>query len=374
MAYPVVVRQHLLDHRQKIEKEGTARQHGDTLEKRGISVDDLLNPSRENHSKQIKYFNRVSFCLGRSTTAVRGNVVLRCNLIVMCLFLLFKINAGIKEKLLELGPKNAILITFSDEVFERPGVVWDTLLSKWIKENPPDGEDSISNARSMSALMSKEPVWSPENVARDLILSIEDQHNLYFFDSKFPLFGFMRDVTSNEKKHPQKLYLWQGEADAIAFSEVLEKYVIVEFKVVDNLSDYWQRKTDLCGKHLHQCLVYAKLLQLHMKLPYLPPSLIVIIHKVTGKEGYFALFEDYPQECKDKLDEYEWFTKQPSKRPLKIVNTDKLLHEKFRYVGDVVHVPDPQTKLSNIFGEDATVKDLLDSLGYDSLEIFRQEQ
>ena len=374
MAYPFVARQHLLDHRQKIEKEGTARQHGDTLEKRGISVDDLLNPSRENHSKKIKYFKRVSFCLGRSTTAVRGNVVLRCNLIVMCLFLLFKINAGIKEKLLELGPKNAILITFSDEVFERPGVVWDTLLSKWIKENPPDGEDSISNARSMSALMSKEPVWSPENVARDLILSIEDQHNLYFFDSKFPLFGFMRDVTSNEKKHPQKLYLWQGEADAIAFSEVLEKYVIVEFKVVDNLSDYWQRKTDLCGKHLHQCLVYAKLLQLHMKLPYLPPSLIVIIHKVTGKEGYFALFEDYPQECKDKLDEYEWFTKQPSKRPLKIVNTDKLLHEKFRYVGDVVHVPDPQTKLSNIFGEDATVKDLLDSLGYDSLEIFRQEQ
>ena len=56
------------------------------------------------------------------------------------------------------------------------------------------------------------------------------------------------------------------------------------------------------------------------------------------------------------------------------MNTDKLLHEKFRYVGDVVHVPDPQTKLSNIFGEDATVKDLLDSLGYDSLEIFRQEQ
>ena len=361
-------------HRQIIEEEGTARQHGDTLEKRGICVDDLLNPSRENHSKKIKYFKRVSFCLGRSTTAVRGNVVLRCNLIVMCLFLLFKINAGIKEKLLELGPKNAKLTTFSDEVFESPGVVWDTLLSKWIKENPPGGEDSISNARSMIALMSKVEVWSPKHVARDLILSIEEQHNLEVFDSKFPLFGFMRDVTSNEKKHPQKLYLWQGEADAIAFSEVLEKYVIVEFKVVDNLSDYWQRKTDLCGKHLHQCLVYAKLLQLHMNLPYLPPSLIVVIHKVTGKEGYFALFEDYPEECYEKLDEYEWFTEQPSKRPLKIASTDKLLHEKFRYVGDVVHVPDPQTKLSDIFGKYATVKDLLDSLGHDSLEIFRQEQ
>ena len=59
-------------HRQIIEEEGTARQHGDTLEKRGISVDDLLNPSRENHSKKIKYFSRVSFCLGRSTTSVRA--------------------------------------------------------------------------------------------------------------------------------------------------------------------------------------------------------------------------------------------------------------------------------------------------------------
>ena len=76
MAYSKA-RQDLLDRKQIIEKEGTARQHGDTLEKRGISVDDLLNPSRENHSKKIKYFNRVSFCLGRSTTAVRGNFVLR---------------------------------------------------------------------------------------------------------------------------------------------------------------------------------------------------------------------------------------------------------------------------------------------------------
>ena len=77
MAYFEDLFRKLQSHRQIIEEEGTARQHGDTLEKRGISVDDLLNPSRENHSKKIKYFNRVSFCLGRSTTAVRGNFVLR---------------------------------------------------------------------------------------------------------------------------------------------------------------------------------------------------------------------------------------------------------------------------------------------------------
>ena len=68
-----VSRQCVQDLRQEIEKEGTARQHGDTLEKRGISVDNLLNPSRENHSKKIKHFRgQVSFCLGRSTTVVKA--------------------------------------------------------------------------------------------------------------------------------------------------------------------------------------------------------------------------------------------------------------------------------------------------------------
>ena len=294
----------------------------------------------------------------------------------MCLFLLpLRISASIREKLLELGPKEATLKKFSDVVYERPGGVWDALLAKWIKKNRGDTDGSSTSSSNLSDQMSKLRLVSQEDViqervAQDLISSIEEQHKLYFYDSKFPLFGFMREVATNEKKHP-KLYLWQGEADAIAGSSELKKYVIVEFKVVDNLSDYWKRKTDLCGKHLHQCLVYAKLLQLHMNLPYLPPSLIVVIHKVTGKEGYFALFEGYPQECKDKLDEYEWFTKQPWKRPLRIVNTDNLLHENFRHGEGVV---DPHTKLSHILGEDATVKDLLGSLGYDSLLIFRQKQ
>ena len=204
----------------------------------------------------------------------------------MCLFLLpLKINKSIKEKLLEFGPKDAILITFSKEAYERPGGVWDALLAKWIKENRADlfsfSSVILSDKMSNLALWSGEK-FTPERLAQRLISFIESQHNLYFLESKFPLFGFMREVATNEKKHP-KLYLWQGEADAIAFSWDLSKYVIVEFKVVDNLSDYWESKTDLCGKHLRQCLVYAKLLQLQMNLPYLPPSLIVVIHKVTGK-------------------------------------------------------------------------------------------
>ena len=103
-----------------------------------------------------------------------------------------------------------------------------------------------------------------------------------------------------------------------------------------------------------------------MKLDYLPSSLIVIIHKVTGKEGYFALFKDYPQECYEKLDEYEWFTEQPSRRPLKIVNTDKLFVKNLNGKEGIFRA---NSELKNIFAPNATVKDLLDALGYDSLEL-----
>ena len=173
-----------------------------------------------------------------------------------------------------------------------------------------------------------------------------------------------------EEKHP-KLYLWQGVADAIAYSWNLNKYVVVDFKVVDNLLYYWQSKSDLCGKHLHQCLVYAKLLQMHMGLDYLPPSLIVAIDRITGNEGYFPLFQDYPDECKEKLDEYEWFTKQPPKRPLRIGNTEKLLHEDYKGKKQAIA---PDTPLQEIFQKEAKVKDLLDALGYDSLEIVEQHR
>ena len=206
----------------------------------------------------------------------------------------------------------------------------------------------------------------------ELIVAVEDvklqgEHDLSFLDSKFPLFGFMRD----SEKQP-KMYLWQGVADAIAYSRKLKKYVVVELKVVNNLSYYWEKKYDLCGKHLHQCLVYAKLLQLHMKLPYLPPSLIVVIHQATGKEVYFPLFKDYPDECKERLNEYEWFkTPRVKRRPLKIETTrlesKKLLCDQMNGVTGVsINLQEP---LREIFKETATVKDLLKALGYDSLEL-----
>ena len=105
-----------------------------------------------------------------------------------------------------------------------------------------------------------------------------------------------------------------------------------------------------------------------MGLDYLPPSLIVAIDRFTGMRAYFPLFEDYPEACYKKLDEYEWFTKQPPKRPLKIYNLEKLLNHPI--------CPNFQdTPLQQLFSSNATVKDLLDLLGYDDIEIVpRKEQ
>ena len=267
---------------------------------------------------------------------------------------------SIKQEFLVRGEINAEITEFSTTTYQRPGHEWDALLSNWIKRNRFPVHP-ISPSQTLQ-----------EKVAASLISNVELQHDLTFLYSKFPLFGFMREVAKDQKKHP-KLYLWQGEADAIAYSCTLEKYVIVDFKVVDNLLDYCEKKTDLCGKHLHQCLVYAKLLQLHMKLHYLPPCLIVVIHKVTGKEGYFALFKDYPEECYKKLDGYEWFIEQPPKRPLKIHNPEKLLDPIYIFNNDITR----DTLLKDLFfNSGATVKDLFeDLLGYDGIEIVpRKEQ
>ena len=149
--------------------------------------------------------------------------------------LALKINASIKQRLLEFGPKNEELTTFSHQGYHLPGGEWDRLLSKCIKQIFAGLVPFPSLTLNLVTQMSSLALWPPEHVARNLVFSIQRQHNLSFSESKFPLYGFMREVATNEKKH-SKLYLWQGEADAIAFSEVLEKYVIVEFKVVDNLS------------------------------------------------------------------------------------------------------------------------------------------
>ena len=273
-----------------------------------------------------------------------------------------QVNSSIKQKFLDCGAVNAGELTrFSNTSLGSPGHEWDALLSGCIKRKRSSVPLTLDSLSSFSLTHS-----SKQFAAADLISYVENRHKLTFLESKFPLYGFMREV-AKDQKNPSKLYLWQGEADAIAYSYLLHKCVIVDFKVVDNLLDYWQKKTDLCGKHLHQCLVYAKLLQLQMDLDDLPPVLIVAIDRFTGMNGYFPLFEDYPEECKKRLDEYEWFKGQPRKRhPLKIFNPEKLLNP---FIMSGFIAVSPKTTLQALFNGAATVEDLLDLLGCDSIEI-----
>ena len=351
-------------------------------------MDQLLNPSEEKDLKKIKYFHRVSFVLN----CVRVFMPLYSSRWVLTQFLLRLKNSKsiMRNFLVRGGTADAEPETFFKNGCIANGQKWDESFTDFIRESRDytkidssgpnssesnsgelDSGESNSGESDSGGSDSGEPD-SPiliDVAVKELVNTVEIKHNLRFLDKKFPLFGFMRDAATDTKNHP-KLYLWRGEADAIAYSRKLEKYVVVDVKVVNDLLSYCEKKT-VCGKHLHQCLLYAKLLKLHMGLEYLPPSLIVVIHQATGIEGYFPLFQDYPEECYEKLDRYEWFTEQPSKRPLRIVNTDKLLQEMHE---NRVGVFPPDTRLTDIFAMNATVKDLLDSLGYDSLEIFRQKQ
>ena len=85
----------------------------------------------------------------------------------------------------------------------------------------------------------------------------------------------------------------------------IERYVMVDWKVLDILNS-WEKNKNAFGKYHHQCLIYARLLQLHMDFDYLPHILIVPISSITGKDVYLALFWDYPEECKQAIESFKW--------------------------------------------------------------------
>ena len=83
----------------------------------------------------------------------------------------------------------------------------------------------------------------------------------------------------------------------------IERYVMVDWKVLDILNS-WEKNKNAFGKYHHQCLIYARLLQLHMDLDYLPHILIIPISSITGKDVYLALLWDYPEECKQAIESF----------------------------------------------------------------------
>ena len=198
-----------------------------------------------------------------------------------------------------------------------------------------------------------------------LLEKLSELFKIKFLDSHFPLHGYMY---SKMEKSP-KVYLWNGDADAVGWytdSSGNGRYVIVDWKVLDIL-EFWENNPDAYGKYLHQCLVYARLLQLHVELDYLPHILLVPINGMTGKEMHPALFCDYPEMCKAQIESFEWSDTLPEP-PKKISETSPLLKPSSQ-VGKVSE----KMPLTELFNEEATVSHLLEEFGWHSLEVTADE-
>ena len=193
-----------------------------------------------------------------------------------------------------------------------------------------------------------------------LLVEILKMFEVRFLDSHFPLYGYMY----NKTEESSKVYMWQGEADAIGWyqnSDGKGRYVIVTWKVLDIL-EFWTKNPDAYGKYLHQCLVYARLLQLHLELDYLPHILIVPIHGITGQDIHPGLFYDYPKKCKEVMEGFEWSTTLT--KPPQIIDGKRRPFNNVKK-GNV----DENMPLRDFFAKDAKVKDLLDAFGWKSFEV-----
>ena len=177
-------------------------------------------------------------------------------------------------------------------------------------------------------------------------------------DKHFPLYGYASDETDALPK----VHFWHGEADAVGWYKdpnmEIERHVIVDWKVLDILNS-WEKNKNAFGKYLHQCLICARLLQLHMDLDYLPHILIVPISSITGKDIYPALFWDYPEECKQAIESFKWSLTPP--KPTKDVRGQR----PFLTEGHV----DRSLPLRYFLDMDASAGELLDALGLASLKL-----
>ena len=114
--------------------------------------------------------------------------------------------------------------------------------------------------------------------------------------------------------------------------------------------------------YLHQGLVYARLLQLHMKLDYLPPILLVPISFRNGQDIQPGLFYDYPDECKEAVERDIWDTTLP-KPPL-------IIQPKMPFNPSLRDGPvNEEMLLKDLFADGAKVKDFLKFLEYNSLQV-----
>ena len=238
-----------------------------------------------------------------------------------------KKNGAERPKLLEIaGPRGT-----GAEL----GLNWDKLLSHYITNKPMEERD-----RQVGEAL--------EDALREIYPGIE------LLAAHFPLYGYMSDSKG-------KVYLWQGEVDAVGYYN--GEYLIVEWKLLDILN-YWTKEAETAyGAHLHQCLVYARLLQLHLQLSYRPKILIVPIHSLTGNQIHPGLFSDVPKQNKTVMSSYSWSVEMPGLLP-RLNSPESSVFKAGIEAGAV----NPETTLKELFRPEATVADLLKEIQHLKVE------
>lgn len=215
-----------------------------------------------------------------------------------------------------------------------------------------------------SAKVRKEPIEEKEDdlLAGQLIDKLEELYKITLLEADFQLHGHMYNKT---KKVPY-VYLWNSKADAIGWHKEKKKYVIIDYKIVDFAKPFWEIG-DAYGRFLHQCLVYARLLQLRLGLDYLPLILLVPISNNDVRYVHPGLFYDYPHECKNALNENFWSTTLP-KPPLKV-------QAQMPFKSDINVGPvNEEMLLTDLFAAEAKVEDLIKALDLNSLVVLEPEK
>ena len=222
------------------------------------------------------------------------------------------------------------------------GIAWDGNLSAKIK--------MITAKKRWLKKKNGKKEYTTEEIFGYFGINILDKH--------FSLYGYASDETDTLPK----VHFWHGEADAIGWYKDpnmgIEKHFTVDWKVLDILNS-WEKNKNASEKYLHQCLFYARLLQLHMDLDYLPHILIVPISSIPGKDIYLALFWDYPEECKQAIESSKW-SLTPPKPTMDVRGQRPFLTEG--------HV-DRSLPLRYFLDMDVSAGELLDALELDSLEL-----
>lgn len=280
----------------------------------------ILNPSDDSDWKMLKYFSRMNN----------------------------KVKKSFSDHLLVIAEKNIASLEAAGP--EGPpfgnvlGHEWHKLLKDKIKGKKIDKK-------------------SYDKAVDSLFQQLRSTYGIELLDSDFPLYGYMY---SKDELSPE-VYFWQGDADAIGWyynkKRGYNEYVIVDWKVKRDLLEFWD-SSEAYGMYLHQCLVYAKLLQLHLKLDYLPSILIVPISGDNGKDIFPGFFCDYPEDCKEKIEEYWWGTELPE--PPQKIRGKKSLFRKYILddlkVEGEFHAP-YDMDLKDLFDKGAKVGDLLEAFG-----------